>query len=301
MLLVRFAIERLMNRPVDERNWRPNVLVFTGSPQNRWHLVELASALARGTSYLTLATIVPSTSWAAERTASLRKTLRDYLTRRNVSAMIKLYPSDDVFTGMKALISGYGFGPLEPNTIVIGESEQPQHQTPFAELVRRVHQLGRNLVLVRDVAPPEQLPTLPRIDLWWSGHNLNIGLMLALSHQLNKGGRWENARIVMKRLIRDESERKEVHTFLMELQKEHRLDLEVEILIQADPDPFELIRSSSKDASLVLMGMKHPDPEGTAEEDVAYYRHIMEATHGLPLALVLSAEKLDFRQITGMA
>ena len=215
--------------------------------------------------------------------------------------MIKLYPSDDVFTGMKTLISGYGFGPLEPNTIVIGESEQPQHQLPFAELVRRVHSLDRNLVLVRDVAPPEELPTRPRIDLWWSGQNLNIGLMLALAHQLTKGGRWEQARIVMKRLIRDESERKEVQNFLLELQKEHRLNLEVEILIQAEPNPFELICSSSKDASLVLMGMKHPSPDEPAEEDVAYYQHILRSTEGLPLALVMSAENLDFRQITGMA
>lgn len=300
MLLVRYAIERLVNLPADERNWRPNVLVFTGSPKNRWHLVELASALARGTSYLTLATIVPPESWAAERAASLRTTIHDYLVRRGVRAMIKLYPSANIFTGMETLISGYGFGPLEPNTIVIGETEQPQHLLPFASLVRRVHGLDRNLVLVRDVAPPDELPTRPRIDLWWSGQQLNIGLMLALAFQLTKGGRWANARIVMKRLIREESEREKIQKFLIGYQQEHRLDLEVEILIQADPNPFELIRSSSEDASLVLMGMKHPEKEESPQEYADYYQRIMSSTQGLPLALVLSAENLDFREIIGM-
>ena len=300
MLFIRYAIRRLVTHPADERNWRPNVLVFTGSPQNRWHLVELASALARGTSYLTLATIVPPESWAAERAASLRKTIHEYLVKRGITAMIKLYPSEDVFKGMETLVSGYGFGPIEPNTIVIGETEQAPHILPFAHLVRRVHSLDRNLVLVRSVAPPESLPSLPRIDLWWSGQRLNIGLMLALAFQLTKGGRWANARIVMKRLIRDESERKDIQSFLLKYQEEHRLNLEVEILIQADPNPFELIRSSSSDASLVLMGMKHPEKEERAEDYAEYYKNIMDSTEGIPLALVLSAEKLDFSEIIGM-
>ena len=214
--------------------------------------------------------------------------------------MIKLYPSEDVFKGMETLVSGYGFGPIEPNTIVIGETEQAPHILPFAHLVRRVHSLDRNLVLVRSVAPPESLPSLPRIDLWWSGQRLNIGLMLALAFQLTKGGRWANARIVMKRLIRDESERKDIQSFLLKYQEEHRLNLEVEILIQADPNPFELIRSSSSDASLVLMGMKHPEKEERAEDYAEYYKNIMDSTEGIPLALVLSAEKLDFSEIIGM-
>jgi amino acid transporter len=300
MLFVRYAIRRLVTHPADERNWRPNVLVFTGSPQKRWHLVELASALARGTSYLTLATVVPPESWAAERAASLRKTIHDYLVKRGISAMIKLYPSENVFTGMETLVSGYGFGPIEPNTIVIGETEQAEHVVPFARLVRRVHSLDRNLVLVRSVAPPEALPTRPRIDLWWSGQQLNIGLMLALAFQLTKGGRWADARIVMKRLIREEAERNDVQSFLLKYQEEHRLNLEVEILIQAEPNPFELIRSSSSDASLVLMGMKHPEKEEPAEEYAKYYESIMDSTQGIPLALVLSAEKLDFGEIIGM-
>lgn len=300
MLLVRFAIRRLVSRPADERNWRPNVLVFTGSPQTRWHLVEVASAVARGTSYLTLAAIVPPASWAAERASSLRQTIQDYLERRGVSAMIKLYPSDDVFVGMETLVSGYGFGPLVPNTIVLGETEQAAHLVPFGNLVKRVHSLDRNLVLVRDVAPPEALPTLPRIDLWWSGQQLNIGLMLALAFQMTKGGRWAKARIVMKRLIRNEAERNEIQKFLLSYQEEHRLDLEVEILIQEDPNPFDLIRRSSSDASLVLMGMKHPEKEESAAEYAEYYQSIMKSTQDLPLVLVLSAENVDFREIIGL-
>jgi len=183
---------------------------------------------------------------------------------------------------------------------VIGETEQTKHVVPFARLVRRVHSLDRNLVLVRSVAPPEALPTLPRIDLWWSGQQLNIGLMLTLAFQLTKGGRWANARIVMKRLIKSETERKEIQQYLIEYQQEHRLNLEVEILIQEDPNPFELIRSSSSDASLVLMGMKHPEKEEPAESYAEYYTKIMDSTEGLPLVLVLSAEDVDFGEIIGL-
>jgi amino acid transporter len=299
MLLVRYAIERLLKRAPDERNWRPNVLVFTGSPQTRWHLVELASALARGTSYLTLATIVPTNAWSSERVRSLRTSINDYLRKRGVNAMIKLFPSEEVLPGAEALIKGYGFGPIEPNTVVIGETERPEHVIPFARLVKQIHHLGRNMVVVRDTSSPEEFPVNPRIDIWWSGQQLNIGLMLTLAFQLSKGGQWANARIVLKRLIRNESERKEIHDFLKDYQQANRLDLELEILIDDLPTPFELIQKSSADADLVLMGMKHPGAEESLEDYADYYQHFMEETRDLPVVLVLCAEKIDFREIIG--
>jgi amino acid transporter len=84
MLLIRFALQRLLKHPPDERNWRPNVLVFSGSPQTRGHLVELGNSLARGSSYLTLATIIPTESWTSERVDSLRNSIREYLEKRDM-------------------------------------------------------------------------------------------------------------------------------------------------------------------------------------------------------------------------
>lgn len=300
MLLVRYAIERLLNHKPDERNWRPNVLVFSGSPQTRWHLIELAHALARGTSYLTLATIVPNENWTSERVGSLRKTISDYLQKRNIQAMVKLFPSNEILPGAEALVKGYGFGPLEPNTIVIGETRRPEQIEAYTQFIRLCYKMKRNLVMVRTLDEDDGLPTQPRIDIWWRGGQTNIGLMITCAYLLTRGGRWAHARIVLKRLIRDESERKEIMNYLQNFKSEHRLNLELEILVMEHPNPLEMIHRSSADASLVLMGMKQPEPDETPEAYQEYYRGVISNTAGLPLALVLSAENIDFSEIIGM-
>lgn len=300
MLLVRFAIERLLNQKPDERNWRPNVLVFSGSPQTRWHLIELAHALARGTSYLTLATVVPNENWTSERVGSLRKSITDYLQKRNVQAMVKLFPSNEILPGAEALVKGYGFGPLEPNTIVMGETRRPEQITAYTQFIQLCYKMNRNLVMVRTLDEDDGLPSQPRIDIWWRGGQANIGLMITCAYLLTRGGRWANARIVLKRLIRDESERKEIMNYLQNFKAEHRLNLELEILIMDNPDPLAMIHRSSADASLVFMGMKQPDPKEEAGVYQEYYRQMITNTTGLPLALVLSSENIDFSEIIGM-
>ncbi len=301
MLLVRYAVERLRHQAPDARSWRPNVLVFSGSPQTRWHLIELAHAMARGTSYLTLGTIVPNENWTAERVLSLRKTITEYLHKRDVQALVKLYPSNDILAGAESLVKGYGFGPIEPNTIVMGETRQPQNIAAYTHFIKLCYTMKRNLIMVRTLDEvDDSLPTQPRIDIWWRGKQANIGLMLTVAYLLTRGGRWANARIVLKRLIQDESERKDIMNYLQEFKNEHRLDLELEILIKESPNPLEMIHRSSADASLVLMGMKQPDPEEDEEAYQQYYRQMITDTANLPLVLVLSAENINFSEIIGM-
>jgi solute carrier family 12 sodium/potassium/chloride transporter 2 len=300
MLMVRHAIRRLIRRPADERNWRPNILVFSGSPQSRWHLIELSHALARGPSYLTLATIMPTESWSAKRVQSLKTSINDYLRKRDVEAMIKIFPSSDVLKGAEALIQAYGFGPLEPNTIVIGESQDEEKVEGFTRLIRLTHRLERNLVIVREGDGLAELSDEPRIDLWWRGGQTNVGLMITLAYQLRRSGGWQNSRIVLKRMILQESERMEIEDFLTGFLDDQRLEMEYEILNAEGRVPFDLMRESSADASIVLIGLRHPQAEEPEESYVNYYRRIVASTHGMPVVMVMSAEKIDFSEIIGV-
>lgn len=300
MLLVRIAIRRLIRRPVDERNWRPNVLVFSGSPQTRWHLIELAHALARGPAHLTLATIVSTEKWDARRVASIKQSIQDYLDKREVEAMVKIYPANDALTGACELLKGYGFGPLEPNTFVIGESQRPENLSAFTQFILLAHRLDRNLVIVREGGNRPDLPVEPRVDVWWRGQQTNIGLMITLAHLLMASERWANARVVLKRVVEEENDRPEIEKYLGAFMKDMRLDIEFELLPREGRRPVEMIHDSSKGASMVLMGLRHPDPGETLETYHTYYQHIVSATSGLPVVLVLSAEQVDFSEIIGM-
>ena len=97
------------------------------SPTTRWYLIALADAISHGKGFLTVATILPKRVSDAERVKGLRESIRTYLKKRRVPALVKVQTAENVFEGAQALVRTYGFGPIVPNTILIGETEQSSH------------------------------------------------------------------------------------------------------------------------------------------------------------------------------
>ncbi len=301
MLLARFSIGRLANRnEPEERTWRPNILVLSGSPQKRWYLIELARSLVRGPSCVTVATVIPPSESGSNRARELKKTIQAFLRKRESDALVKIVEDDDILAGMETLVKGYGFGPITPNIILMGETVVPDSMDRFARLIQQIHRLHRNLVLVRepDEKPPEA--GVRRIDIWWRGRQSNIGLTLTLAYLLQRGGYFENASIAIKRII-ESDEQDASEEALREHIKAQRLDVDIETVIRNDSGSImQQIHAESADAALVCMGLRAPEPEETPDAYAAYYRGIIAATDGLPLLLVLAAGEIDYRAIIGL-
>jgi amino acid transporter len=300
MLMARFAIRHLARRDPSERTWRPNILVLSGSPQTRWYLIELAHAMVGCASCMTVAAIVSAREWTSEKMRSLHKSISDYLLKRDVAALVKIIPEDDMLDGAEALIKAYGFGPIIPNTILMGETEQAESVERFAGLIRLVHRMGRNLVMVREVENPPELRAGSTIDIWWRGQQSNIGLVLSLAYLLKRSKGWSATRIKLKRIIGDEKERQEIEQSLVKYIKEQRLDVDLDLVVREQRDVFEIIHESSRSAALVFIGLREPGPEETSADYGAYYQHLIAATEGLPVALVLASQKVDYQQIIGL-
>lgn len=124
VLVARIAIENLARRKVHARSWNPNVLVLTGAPTSRWHLVIIARALAGESGLLTIATVLPDTV-DEERITTVRTAIERHLESQRLPALVKVDTDPDVTDGMIALVKSYGFGPLVPNIVLLGKSETP--------------------------------------------------------------------------------------------------------------------------------------------------------------------------------
>lgn len=300
-LLVRFAVYRLSKMKPDERTWRPNILALSGSPKSRWHLVELANALAGHSSALTVASILPVEDWSAEKVESTESSMREYLSKRAVDAMVKVFPAGDMITGAKALVRAYGYGPLTPNTIVLGETEKEDNYLEFSELIRLVHRTRRNLVLVRDAGIPEG-SNADTIDIWWGGNENNIGLMITLAFLIQKSSVWQESRLVIKTIAETESECDAAQHRLTTFIEEQRIPAEAKVIVRQEEEIFDMIRQSSAGAGLVFMGMRPPVEEEDAEAYSRYYGQLIETTQAMPpLALVLASEPIEFRRVIGMS
>jgi len=300
-LLVRFAIQRLSRLKPDERTWRPNILVLSGSPKSRWHLVEMAHSLARHSSALTVASILPVEDWSAEKVQALEESTREYLNKRNVDAMVKVLPAPDRLTGINALVRAYGYGPLTPNTILFGDTENRSSFDGYARFIQLVYRTRRNLIMLReaDVQTPEESSG---VDVWWGGNKNNIGLILTLAYQILKSPVWKESKLVIKTIVETEDEREAAATRLESFIEEQRIPATAEVLIKRLPNVFDIIRQASAEAGLVFMGMRPPEEGETPEDYSGYFGKLIQNTEGMPpLALVLAAEDIEFRQVIGIS
>ena len=304
-LLVRFAIRRLSRLKPDARTWRPNILALSGSPKSRWHLVEMAHSLAQHSSALTVASVLPVEDWSAEKVQSTEATLREYLNKREVDAMVKVFPAPDLLSGAKALVRAYGYGPLTPNTILLGESKDVTSFGDSAELIQLIYRTRRNLILLRDTDVGEESLSPGEgdmIDIWWGGYKENIGLILTLAYQIQKSPVWHASKLIIKTIVENEDEQEAAKNRIESFIEEQRIPATAEVLIRQSPHVFDIIRESSAGAGLVFMGMRQPADDESVEEYSRYYGTLIEATLNMPpVAFVLASEAIEFRKVIGIS
>ena len=261
----------------------------------------MANSLTRHSSALTVASILPVEDWSADKVQSMEESMRDYLEKREVEAMVKIFPSPDMLSGAKALVRAYGYGPLTPNTILLGDTETRSSFNEFAELIRLVYRTRRNLVMLRESAV-ETTEDADEIHVWWGGNKDNIGLMLTLAYQIQKSSVWKQSKLILKTIVATEEERGAAKERMETFIEEQRIPAEADVLIKRLSSFYDIIRQSSADAGLVFMGMRPPGEEESVEEYSGYYGNLMEATLEMPpLAFVLAAEAIEFRKVIGIS
>jgi len=298
VLIARTVLEALARRRPDARSWNPNVLVLAGAPTTRWHLVVVGRALAGESGLLTIATVVPdSESRHADRIDRLRQAIEEYLRSHRVPAHVKVESDVDVGDGLIALVKSYGFGPLVPNTVLLGQAATPAHPLKHAELLSVVQKRRRNLVIVHE---GEELPLLrqaKRIDIWWRGHRGNFGFMLALVFLLKKDEVWADAEIVVWRIVGADDDIVPATRHIEGLLADARFPARVRVICH-DGDPFPVIRRHSQDADLLFLGVRPIEDDEHLGDYAAYYASLTRQTDGLPpTALVNAGEEVDLHRL----
>ncbi|MGH7531278.1 MAG: Na-K-Cl cotransporter [Gemmatimonadales bacterium] len=299
MFVTRVILYRMQGRRHDERTWKPNLLVFSGVPSARWYLIELADAIAQGRSFLTVATFVSDRNWTSQRVGQITESIRSYLDKRNVPAFIHTLPAADPFEGAATMIRAYGFGPITPNTILIGETENPSSFVEFSGLIQLINRSHRNLVIVR-----EQAETAGgegrrrRVDLWWTDGSPQAAFMLAVAILLRRSADWRGATLCVKSIVEREEEAADVEARLQQFLREARVTATTAVLARGAADRFNVIRQSSAGADLVFLGMRPPREDESADGYSVYYEGLLRNTDAFPAtALVMAGEPVDFRRI----
>ncbi|MGK7948321.1 MAG: amino acid permease [Xenococcaceae cyanobacterium] len=276
----------------DPKNWRPHMLVLSGAPQKRWSLIELADGFSHNRSLLTVSSVLPSGSRDLARQVKLEKTIRDYLDKRGVQALVRVVTADDPFEGGLNLVETYGLGSLVPNTIVLGDTEEPSRHEAYCQMIAKIHYSKRNVVIFRE-NKSNSFGFRRRIDVWWGGMQNNGSLMLLLAYLLRTDINWRNAKIYLKLVVPDNTAAAAARSNLDSFVKGLRIDVRSQIIEARGRSFFEILHHSSKNADLIFLGMAKPE-----ENFTAYYQSLQERVANLPSTIfVLAAPGFAFGEV----
>lgn len=270
----------------DAKNWRPHVLVMTGAPTKRWNLVYLAKLFTHDKGFVTIATFLPPGTRDFEQQARLANTINDYLDKRSVEALVKVVVAENLREGAIYMTRMYGLGPLTPNTVMFGDTTDPQKRKELCKIVQEVHQENKNLLILRDHGL-ECFGKKKVIHLWWGGLQRNGGLMLVLAYLMTYDSEWKKATVILNLVVQDDSALENSRKRVRALMGDARLKIQPNI-ISAHGKPFkQILPETSKDADLVFIGMANP---GSGFEE--YYANLQELTRDLPSTILILAAPL---------
>ncbi len=294
---VRMAVIRSnllkLSEDLEPKNWRPNPIVLAGSPAKRWHLIEFANTFTHRQGILSVASVVTDDSVDAKHLSRIKNNIRSYLAKAGIEGLVKVIASKDPFKGVSALVESYGLGVLQPNTVIVGESFNPEMRRDFCKMIQQFYQLQRNILILHKGCKEETFGDKKRIDLWWSGLKGNGGLMMILSYLMNSSLDWRQAEIQVKIVVGDEKGVDKTRANMVELLEDIRINA-VPDIIPAKGRSFDtILKESSMDADLIFLGLAKPD-----ENFESYFESIQERIKDLPTTvLALAAQDVSFGEV----
>ncbi len=284
----RKALLRLEREPIHPKNWRPIVLALSGA-SGRHQIAEYGYWLTAGRGVLSIGQIIPGdVDDRLERRYQAERMLRQSISKEGLEAFPAVVIEDDLLEGVKALLQCHGIGGIQPNTLVLGWSDDSDELERFNEVLRLTAHLRRNIVVVKREEARAPWTVRPGdVHLWWHGRR-NGPLMLILAHLLAQNYELRDRRICLIQVVPDETARESAHEHLVDVTHRARVDAEPVTVVY--DSLHEAVANTSRAAALVLLGFDPPE----SGHHIEFFQHIEVLTDGLPdVLLVHAAQPLD--------
>ncbi len=267
--LARFALLKLERGGAsgDSRNWRPNLMVFTGQPHNRERLVALADWLSLGRGVVTFSQLItgavedPNKPGLRDRA---QERIREYIRERGMTAFAEAQIVPDFGRGAVAVAQSHGIGRLESNTVMMGWSGSEGGRRMLLHVLRDLSDLHKSVLFLR-VDDERGFGDRQTIDVWWGGRGGNGDLMLILAYLVRRHRQWDGARLRVMRMVGQAQAVEPVRQETLRLLDEVRVVAEVQVIVRHDPArPFaDIVAEHSAATDLTVLGMQRPSDVDT--------------------------------------
>jgi len=274
---------RLLHMPEDPKNWRPNILVFSGNPQAREEIVAYAVWMEsrRGIVYLGNVLVGDVVELAPRRPAALQQ-LTQFCNEKNYAAFPVVVAAEKLEDGISMLLQATAIGPIRPNLALFGWSGKMERHWTYIKELRAASALGMSLAIIETRGLPVSDES-KRIDIWWRGQK-NGALMLLLAFLISENWEWANTKIRILRVVENEVGKEPAANALLELLSLARVAGEVRIVVSAESFSRNL-HEHSADAACVILGFELPETIDEAEWHACYRSFI----DGMPTMILVNS------------
>ncbi len=289
--IIRYALLRL-NFESNPKSWRPNLLVLSGAPTKRWHLIDFAYGLTQEKGLITVATILNEEKVSQEKIHSYEKQITDYLNDKNLRTLVRVMRSEDPFKGAKQLVNSYGLGSLMPNTILLGDTEEESHHHDYTEMINHFYKSKRNVIILQDIKLMD-FKLKKSVDIWWGGLKGNGALMMILGHLIQHSPHWQNIEICLKMVVPNQKALKDAKNNLNQIITQFRLQFKQKIIVANGESFTDILKRESATKDLVMLGLKKPDSDFEN-----YYKEFKANTKEISWKIfVLAAQDIEFADV----
>ncbi|MEO1286915.1 MAG: amino acid permease [Chloroflexota bacterium] len=292
--LSRWSLLNLEKSRWTVKNWRPNIIVFTGQPHNRQQLVEMAKWLSLGRGLVTFFQLIVGDVHKLAKSgiqSKARRAIREYIADENMTAFAEADIVPDFRTGATMVAQSHGIGGITVNSVLMGWSRTQGGRTMQMHLLRDLVMLNKSVLFLNHDSE-HGFGNRDRLDIWWQGSGGNEDLMLLLAYLIERHPTWRDAQVRLLRIIDDEAGLASVTSHMRELLDEIRVDAEVLVIVNEDNQKSisQVIRETAENTDLTILGMGLPY-EG---EEEAYGERLNELVESVgSVLLVRNAENYD--------
>lgn len=282
--ILRSGLNRISRTEKQQRNWRPNIILFSGDGSARPHLLEFGRWLVYKRGILSNFNLIenPDTKHLIPLPAlPVKKDDNDFQ-----GIFMRQMEVNDIYEGMDTITKVYGFAGLEPNSVMLGWARNTKQPDKFGQLICNYSKLDYN-IFIMDFDSEHGFGAKQNIDIWWRGGSNNMALALTMLKFLQASDEWDDAQARIFIVNEDSSLYNKIYKNMTALLEEQRIDATVKIINNAiDHKPVkEIIKIESMDADLVILGL----PEVNQEKSSSLINEMDEIIHDLKTVLLIAA------------
>ncbi|NCB43577.1 MAG: amino acid permease [Clostridia bacterium] len=251
--LIKSSLQRLNKSQVQTRNWRPNIIMFSGSEADRPEMVSLGNSLA-GT--LGMMTGFELKVISDDQLTKKHRRITRQATQKDMA--FNTHECRDIFSGMDEIVRVYGFTGVEPNTVFMGWSKKKETRDRFEKLVKMFENNGLSSIFFNNDAK-RGFGNYKTIDIWWRGTGRNLSFAITIIRHLISSVQWKDAKVRLLISINHKEFIEKTHKSLVEIADSYRVNMEVKV-INNSVDAYhwtEIIKKESAETNLTILGFSN--------------------------------------------